>query len=194
MDKLFGLPAHPFLVHIPIVLLPLAGIGTVAIAVRRSWYYTYRWIVLALAVIGTAGAVLAASAGEELAGRIVAVLGDQAARSWQDHADLGETARNVALAYLILLAAFVLVPWLMHRRSPVIGEDRPPEASATSTASTTSATSKTAARSTGPRWLRPLLAGLAVVGAAGSVVTVIQAGHTGSRSVWQAYVDGSGHG
>src|SRR6478735_1830999 len=70
MDKLFGLPAHPFLVHIPIVLLPLAAIGTVAIVARRTWYHSYRWIVLTIAAVGTLGAVLAASAGEELEGRI----------------------------------------------------------------------------------------------------------------------------
>ena len=116
MDKLFGLPAHPFLVHIPIVLLPLSALGTVAIVARRKWYLAYRWVVLAIAVVGTGGAVLAASAGDELAGRIIDIEGPQAAGRWEHHAELGETARNLALVYVVLLAAYVIIPWLLERR------------------------------------------------------------------------------
>ena len=36
ITTLFGLPAHPLLVHIPIVLLPLVGIGAIAIACLRQ--------------------------------------------------------------------------------------------------------------------------------------------------------------
>ena len=127
MDKLFGLPAHPFLVHIPIVLLPLAAIGTVAIVARRKWYLAYRWVVLAIAVVGTGGAVLASSAGEELEGRIVAIEGPQAASGWEHHAELGETARNIALVYVVLLAAYVIIPWLLERRraTPAADESTP---------------------------------------------------------------------
>ncbi len=32
MDELFGLPAHPLLVHAAVVLVPLAAIGVVLIA------------------------------------------------------------------------------------------------------------------------------------------------------------------
>jgi hypothetical protein len=159
MDKLFGLPAHPFLVHIPIVLLPLSAVGTVAIVARRSWYVSYRWVVLAIALVGAGGAVLAASAGEELEGRIVGIEGPQAASGWEHHAQLGETARNIALVYVVLLAAYVVIPWLLERRR--------------------------ATPHTPPRWLRPVLASLALLGGVASMVTIVQAGHTGSRSVWE---------
>ena len=43
MDNITGLPAHPLLVHIPVVLLPLAAIGVVFLIVRRTWYVRYRW-------------------------------------------------------------------------------------------------------------------------------------------------------
>ena len=29
MESIFGLPAHPFFVHVPIVLVPLVGIGAI---------------------------------------------------------------------------------------------------------------------------------------------------------------------
>lgn len=167
MDKLFGLPAHPFLVHIPIVLLPLAALGTVAIVVRRSWYHAYRWVVLAIAAAGTLGAVLAASAGEQLEGRITAIEGPQAASGWEHHAELGETARNVALVYLVLLTAYVVIPWIVDRRRPTDSDSH-------------ASTDRTTAS-----WLRPLLAALALIGGAASMVTIVQAGHTGSKSVWE---------
>lgn len=179
MDKLFGLPAHPFLVHIPIVLLPLAALGTVAIAARRSWYRAYRWIVLAIAAAGTLGAVLAASAGEELEGRITAIEGPQAAAGWEHHAQLGEMARNAALVYLLLLAAFVVVPALLRRRAGAGAADG------------SDGVRQRSEEPRSPRWLGPVLACLAVIGAAGSVVTIVQAGHTGSKSVWHDVAAGT---
>lgn len=169
MDTLFGLPAHPFLVHIPIVLLPFAAAGVIVMVVKPAWHQRYRWVVLVMGAIGTLGAVLAASAGEELERRIAAVEGPAAASSWAHHADLGDTARLVAVVFFVLLAAYVLVPWWQQRR-----QGEPPSTGPSSP--------------TSGRGLRLTLAALAVVGAAASVTTIIQAGHTGSKSVWQDYV------
>ena len=117
MDTIFGLPAHPLLVHIPIALLPLAAIGVLVMAARPAWHRRYRWAVLAIGLIGTLGAVLAASAGERLEERVVAVEGADAASSWERHAQLGDTARNVALVFAVVLALFVLLPWWLERRT-----------------------------------------------------------------------------
>jgi hypothetical protein len=169
MDTLFGLPAHPFLVHIPIVLLPLAALGVVVMVVKPTWHERYRWVVLGVTAVGALGAVLAASAGEELEGRIIAVEGAAAAGSWEHHAELGDTARLFAVIFLVLLAAYVIVPWWTARRSRQLPAelDQPPRRTKT---------------------LGVVLAALALVGAAASVVTVIRAGHTGSQSVWEDYV------
>ncbi|MEO6123453.1 MAG: DUF2231 domain-containing protein [Ilumatobacteraceae bacterium] len=167
MDTLFGLPAHPFLVHIPIVLLPVAAIGVVLMVIKRRWYERYRWVVLAIGAVGTVGAILAADAGEALESRIVAVVGRAKASSWEHHADLGDTAQTFAIVFFIVLAAFVLVPWIMERFG--------------SSSHETGGTSR-------HRVLYIVLAALAVIGAAGSVTTIIQAGHTGSKSVWEEYV------
>lgn len=158
MDTLFGLPAHPLLVHIPIVLLPLAAVGVVVMAIRQSWLRQFRWVVLALGAAGTFGAVLAASAGESLEHRITSVEGRAAASSWQHHAELGDTARTVAIVFLVLLAAYVLGTWWMERTSST------------------------------RRWLSIGLTVLALGGAVASVYTVVQAGHTGSKSVWEDYM------
>ncbi len=55
MDTLFGLPAHPLLVHIPIVLLPLAAIGVIVMLIKPEWHRRYRWVVLAMGVVGALG-------------------------------------------------------------------------------------------------------------------------------------------
>jgi hypothetical protein len=180
MNTLFGLPAHPFLVHIPIVLLPLSAIGVVLMALRPQWHRSYRWIVLAIGTVGVAGATLAASAGEELEGRIVAVEGRKAAASWEHHASLGDTARSVALVYLVALVLFVFVPWWLERRT------------AAQPATTVGAAASTPSRAPWQRWAVIAVTVVALAAAAGSVVSVIAAGHTGSRSVWQDYMHQTG--
>ena len=180
MDTLFGLPAHPFLVHIPIVLLPLSAVGVVLMALRPQWHRRYRWVVLAIGTVGVLGAALAASAGEELEGRILAVEGGRAASSWERHASLGDTARSVALVYFVLLALFVLVPWWLERRA------------ATPPANSVGAAVSAPARPGWQRWAVVGVTVLAVAGATASVASIIAAGHTGSRSVWHDYVQQTG--
>jgi len=173
MDTLFGLPAHPFLVHIPIVLLPLAAVGVILMVIKPAWHERYRWVVLAMGAVGTIGAVVAASAGEELEGRIISVEGREAAASWENHAELGDTARLFAIIFLVVLAAYVLIPWFLQRRA----------SRSASTAGDEEATMPSRAKG-----LRMALAALTVVAAAASVFTVVDAGHTGSKSVWEDFV------
>ena len=172
MDTLFGLPAHPFLVHVPLVFLPLAAVGVVLMVIRPQWHDKYRWIVLVFGAVGTLGAILAASAGEALADRIVGVAGPEVAATWHEHSERGETARTVAIIFFVVLAAYVLIPWWLQRRQP---DDE-----------------TTAAGRTRP--LRIGLAVVAVLAAAASITTVIRAGHSGSDAVWGDYVESSSSG
>ena len=160
MKSFFGIPAHPLLVHIPAVLLPLAAIGVVFMVIKPVWHQRYRWAVLSIGFAGTIGAILAAQAGESLEEKIVAKEGIAAAAGWEDHAASGETARLFAIIFFILLALFILIPWFVERRA------------ATSTPMVV------------PKWATVLLAVLVLAGSAGSVITVILAGHSGAKSVW----------
>jgi glycine/D-amino acid oxidase-like deaminating enzyme len=173
MDTLFGLPAHPLLVHIPIVLLPLAALGVIVMLIKPAWHRRYRWVVLGMGIAGAFGATLAAQAGEELERRIIAVEGRAAASRWHHHAELGETSRNVALLFLIVLLVFVFLPWWHERRIRQTGEDA-------------------MAPSHKLRLLTIIVSTLTALTAVGTVVTVVQAGHTGSKSVWEDYVHDTG--
>jgi len=160
MDTFFGIPAHPLLVHIPAVLLPLAALGVVVMVIKPAWHHRYRWAVLALGFVGALGAILAASAGESLEDRIVAKEGASVAGGWEDHAQAGETARLFGIIFFVVLAAFVLIPWYVEHRA---AQGRP---------------------ITLPKAVTPLLAVLVLAGSAGTVFTVIEAGHSGATSVW----------
>ena len=170
METFFGIPAHPLLVHVPAVLLPLAAIGVVIMVIRPAWHQRYRWAVLAVGLVGTIGAILAADAGESLEERIIAKEGFAAAGGWEDHAEAGDTARLFAIIFFVVLAAFILIPWFIERRK------------ARGAAATTATTEPTAA--TLPRWATIGLAMLALAGSVGTVVTVIIAGHSGAKAVW----------
>jgi len=65
-DLINGLPIHPLVVHAVVVLLPLAILGTVAIAVRPAWRTAYGPLVLGCAAVATALIPVATSSGEAL--------------------------------------------------------------------------------------------------------------------------------
>lgn len=165
MDELFGLPAHPLVVHAPVVLLPLAVIGVVAMMIRPTWYDRFRWPVLAITVVGAIGAVIAAGTGEELEERVEDGASRAARQAIEEHAEAGEAARLFAVLFLLAVLAYVLVPWFLARRSR--GE--------------TAGDGAAAPRFT---WMRPVLMVAVAITAVGSLVTIVNAGHSGADSVW----------
>ena len=78
MDSISGLPAHPLLVHLPVVAIPLAAIGAVLLALRPGWRRAYGPVVVGLAALGAVGGVLAALTA------IVAAGHSGASRVWND--------------------------------------------------------------------------------------------------------------
>jgi uncharacterized membrane protein len=184
VDRLFGLPAHPLVVHIPVAMLPLAALGVVLMLIRRSWYDRYRWAVLAIATIGTIGAVIATSTGEGLQHQIAQREGEAAARAVHAHAESGDVARTAAIAFLVALAAWVIVPWYLERRAA----RRTPDATS-DVAPVTSDTTRVTSR--GSTWLRTALMVATAVTAVVSMVTIVDAGHSGASKAWEEYRDSS---
>jgi hypothetical protein len=166
LSNLFGLPAHPLLVHVPIVLVPLAALGALAALLRPSWRPWCLPLTAALAGVATAGVQLAMGSGEELEhlerGPLVA-----------RHAHLAEQARPmVAVFFLAAVAAAVVAWWLERAHRPSDGPG--------------------AARRHRRSGLAALLVPLCVLSVAtGALATtwIVKTGHAGARSVWQ---EGSG--
>ena len=66
LDLVNGLPLHPLVVHAVVVLLPLAILGTIALALHRPWRATYGPLVVGVAAVATALVPVATSSGESL--------------------------------------------------------------------------------------------------------------------------------
>lgn len=99
-DTFNGLPVHPLVVHGVVVLLPLAIVGTIAIAARPSWRAKYGPLVVIIAVIATALIPVATSSGEQFERRV----GDPG-----QHAELGDQLLWFTLPLLVLAIVLVLV-------------------------------------------------------------------------------------
>lgn len=167
MDTIFGIPAHPLFVHIPVVLIPLATVGLVIMAIRPTWWERYKWATLAVAGVGMVGSIVAAGTGEELE---EAVENTSSRTLLRAHVEAGETARTVSIVlFVLMVAAIVVLPWWLRRRAA---------ASTTPTAS--------------PRWLRTTVSVVLVFAALGASWSVYDAGHTGAKSVWSDVNVGEG--
>ncbi|QIG42937.1 hypothetical protein G5V58_09320 [Nocardioides anomalus] len=97
-DTVNGLPVHPLVVHAVVVLLPLACLGTLAIAVRPAWRRPYGPLVVASAALATVLIPVATSSGEQLEKHV----GDPGR-----HAELGDQLIWFAIPLLVLSLALV---------------------------------------------------------------------------------------
>ena len=167
MDTITGIPTHPLVVHLPVVLIPLATIGVLLMAARQGLYQRYRWEVLAVGFVGMLGSILAASSGEELEHQIGEAEGREAVRAIQEHADAGELARTASIVFFVILAGWVLLPWFGRRLQARAAADD-------------------AGARTMPTWLNPALTVLVVIAALAATGSVIVAGHSGAAQVWES--------
>ncbi|MBS2940073.1 hypothetical protein KDN32_20245 [Nocardioides sp. J2M5] len=108
-DLINGLPVHPLVVHAVVVLLPLATLGTIAIAVRPAWRRPYGLLVVACTAVATVLIPVSTSSGEAL---------EKHVGNPGEHAELGEQLIWFAIPMLLLAAAM----WWLDRRA---GAGRP---------------------------------------------------------------------
>ena len=160
-DLINGLPVHPLVVHVVVVLLPLACVGSVAIAVRPTWRRRYGVLVVACAAAATVLLPVATSSGEELQNRVGGA---------GEHAEMGETLIWFAIPLLVLSAGVV---WL----------DRRHRAAAADAATSSSAPDRTG--------LLRTLAALAVVAALAASVQTYRVGDSGARAAWGQRISSS---
>lgn len=151
-----GIPLHPLVVHFAVVLIPLAAIATIAAAFHEPTRRRLGGWLAALGIVSAGAGVVAASFGERLLESRPAL-----EATLGDHAELGDIARVVG-AGLGLLAVIL---WL------VTDEKSGPKVAA-----------KLPFLRAG--WVMPALRVAVVVVAAGAVVSIFLAGHTGAQAVW----------
>lgn len=162
MENLFGLPAHPLLVHVPVVLVPLAALGMLAIAFRPNWQRTFGPIVAALAGIGFIGTLLAAASGEELEDKRRAAR-EVISSTLEEHGEMGDAAQFWTGLFFVLVLAWVLFAWWRRRA----GEE--------------TATAKVRK----PKVVAVVLLVLASVSGVAAGVSIAVTGHNGAKAVWE---------
>lgn len=108
----FGLPVHALVVHLVVVLVPLAAIGAVLMAVHPGFGRRYGSAIAIIAAVAAAMSLLSRQSGEQLA----EVVGTP-----QPHAELG----NVLPVFVCVFAVLAAVFWLYARGVPG-NRKRPP--------------------------------------------------------------------
>lgn len=161
-----GLPLHPLVVHAIVVLLPIAALGTIAIAFWPRLRRRYGWIVVAAGAGSTALIPVATQSGEYLEHRV----GDPGT-----HAQLGDQLIWFAIPLLITSAALVM---LDRRRTRKTAPESPAPAEPTE-----AATEHTDGAAKQPTALRAV-ATLAVVTALATSVQIYRVGDSGARAAW----------
>ncbi|MEO8291996.1 MAG: DUF2231 domain-containing protein [Actinomycetota bacterium] len=172
ISKLFGLPAHPLIVHIPVVLLPIAAIGAILMVLSASWRARIGWLVVIAAGVSLLFVQLAIGSGEALQESV------KETELVKVHAELGEAARPYVAVFFLAVLALMLYDRLRTRRS------------AAGDASAVTSSDK-------GTWRDPVMAIIAVVVLVSSVlsgITVYRAGHSGASSVWSGVQVSGGEG
>jgi uncharacterized membrane protein len=162
-DTFNGLPLHPLVVHGVVVLLPLAILGTIAIALRPSWRTKYGVLVVGAALVATVLVPVSTSSGESLEERV----GDPG-----EHAELGEQLLWFALTLVIAVTALVVLQWRIERATRNLPTGRPDRGE---TAQRADRGAMNVVRAT---------AVLAVLAALACGVQVYRVGDSGARAAW----------
>jgi hypothetical protein len=162
LETLFGLPAHPLVVHVPVVVIPLASVALVVAALLPRWRLAVGIPAAVAAVVSAIAVQLAAGTGEALE---EALDEDPLIERHAGMADGLEVA-----AWTLAVAAVAFVAWAAwQRRTASGGSDQ---------------------RDLARRWVAPVLAGLLVVSSTVATIEVVRVGHSGARAAWEDTEDG----
>ncbi len=100
IDSAFGLPAHPLLLHVPVVFVPILTLAALALAAGRL--EDHKLTIAAFSVLTLIAVFLTAGAGEALRAEREDDIQDKATLA--SHADSGDALRY---AMIFLTAALI---------------------------------------------------------------------------------------
>jgi hypothetical protein len=110
-----GLPAHPLLVHVPVIAVPLSMLGIASSCWRRNWLKWFLAPLAALAIVAAVFAFFAAESGSDLNHEIRPSLNDSERHAIHEHEQSGELARNLAIAFAATTVVFGVTAILVRR-------------------------------------------------------------------------------
>lgn len=112
ITSLFGLPAHPFLVHLPILLIPLATIAAMVGAFRPASRRVFGVATAVLALLSAVSVQLAMGSGDGLEHHVAksALL--------EHHTQLADALRPLAIVFVVLALLLVALDRWARRPRP----------------------------------------------------------------------------
>jgi hypothetical protein len=169
MTSIFGLPAHPLFAHIPVVLIPLAALGAVAMLWPRV-RDRIGWLVVGAVFVAGISTQLAISSGQSLKEFV------RRTQLVREHTRMGENIRPwVLFMFLALLGVMVVAHRARQRSTPEATSGRD-----------------------GLRIAGIALAALSIGFSVMATYWIYRIGHSGSKAVWaptQVKIDrGAGEG
>jgi uncharacterized membrane protein len=162
LESLGGLPTHPLVVHLPVVLVPLALIGVLVMVVFPSWQQRIGVPVAVVSGLGFLGALLAVGSGEELQDNLRRT-GQTISGTLEDHAEMGESVQFFAGLFFVLVLVWVVFAWWRRRT----GEEQAVKVLRK------------------PKVINIVLAILVVGSGITATWSVYATGHSGAKSVWE---------
>lgn len=99
-DLITGLPIHPLVSHVVVVVIPLAAIGALILTFVAKWRSTYSPLVLVAALLSPISAFIATQSGEELSERVGLP---------KSHSTSGERLALVVLAFAVIFSLWFVI-------------------------------------------------------------------------------------
>ena len=112
IETLFGLPAHPLVVHAAVVLLPLAAIGTIVVAVVPRARRVFGPLVFGVALVATIAVGMAQQSGEALEDEV------DRTELVRDHTRQGENVLPWAIGLTVVAGVVAAAPLAAKKLSP----------------------------------------------------------------------------
>lgn len=160
LTSISGIPLHPLIVHVPVVMVPLAFLFAALALLRPSWRSWALPLVAVFSAVSLVGVQLAMQSGEGLEEIL-----DEESALIERHSQLAEQARPLVFAFFLFALAAAVIYHLVARA----------DAAGTPESGRTPLLRKLVV---------PVMA-LSVLTGALSLTWVYRTGHTGAESVWK---------
>ena len=164
INNLFGLPAHPLLVHAPIVLVPLCFIAAIFMAIKPEWRRRFGIPTAVLAVVSAISVQLAIGSGEELEHRV------RESNLIEKHSQIAENARPFVFLFALALVGIAVWDFVQRRKATQAGSDVDTAEAGTSAAKAS-------------KLVSVAMVVTVLLGAA-STYMIVQTGHSGAKATW----------
>jgi len=160
IDKLFGLPAHRLLMHIPVLGIPLCALWVLAVVIRPALRQRTAFPLALFTIVIMAFTYLTAGAGEQLEKKV-----DKSALLVR-HAHLSDQTKTIVIIFGIVTLVFLALDWYSRRGEPNVADD-------------------SYSRSRGP-WTQAILVVGVVAILLGGLASLwdVRTGHSGATATW----------